>query len=100
MAALQLEPSAQAPWARTMFGRSPIEVSFLQGIAKEQPWRCSHSRPESANSIGNVWKPSGAGRPESVERGRRERGELTDTVFVLGGEVGSSRPVGCRGRYR
>jgi hypothetical protein len=34
MAAVQLEPSAQAPWTRTMFGRSPIEVSFLQAMAK------------------------------------------------------------------
>jgi hypothetical protein len=36
----------------------------------------------------------GSGSSESVEGGTRERGEPADAVFVLGGEVGSSRLVG------
>ena len=66
MAALQLEPSAHAPWTRTMFGCSAV-ANLLSG--REEPsLSCSHSRCLNTHMV----ELTASGDADQVEARLRE----------------------------
>src|ERR1700691_5248690 len=61
MTALQLEPSAHAPWTRTMFGWVLISVIPFRVYAQVTPWRLSLSPSRTVPGDGTRAHPTVVG---------------------------------------
>src|SRR4029077_7205901 len=73
MTALQLEPSAHAPWTRTMFGRVLISMTPFTGHVSRARYRHGPSRPRPPTSHDRVISSS-----SSWARSDRGEGTMTE----------------------